>query len=252
VNPETSNKFIKFVRIFLLVLIVIGVVLLLTQKIWVSKLVDKILTYQVFPIASEITPTHETKNYDWCIANGGKDRTPDFNAPKLCILEQRVYVENCISNDQYFVIPKDLMKSVGSDILVKYKSSPNQTISCEYLKGNTDFEIKNEWAEYLFAITNNFLILDSGTGPYPRGLIVYDLIKREKIYSDTYSEPIIVHDNTIDYWTEISEETTEKNCPKIKEYEAGGFGVAIDAHVSLNLSTLIKKELGERRCSPRQ
>lgn len=36
-------NFIKFVRIFLLILIVIGIGLLLTQKFWVPKVVDRIL-----------------------------------------------------------------------------------------------------------------------------------------------------------------------------------------------------------------
>jgi len=37
----------KFIRIFLLVLIVIGIVLLVTQKIWIPKLVDRILVSEV-------------------------------------------------------------------------------------------------------------------------------------------------------------------------------------------------------------
>ncbi len=40
-------NFIKFVRIFLLILIIIGIGLLLTQKMWVSKVVDMILGPQV-------------------------------------------------------------------------------------------------------------------------------------------------------------------------------------------------------------
>lgn len=36
----------KAIRIFLFVLIIIGIVLLCTQKVWVPKLVDKILSYE--------------------------------------------------------------------------------------------------------------------------------------------------------------------------------------------------------------
>lgn len=36
----------KALRIFLLILIIIGIILLLTQKLWVPLLVDKILLYQ--------------------------------------------------------------------------------------------------------------------------------------------------------------------------------------------------------------
>lgn len=38
-------KFIDFIRIFLLVLIIIGIGLLLTQNIWVPKLVSFILQF---------------------------------------------------------------------------------------------------------------------------------------------------------------------------------------------------------------
>ena len=38
-----ASPFIKFIRIFLLILIIIGIILLLTQDMWVPKLVDYIL-----------------------------------------------------------------------------------------------------------------------------------------------------------------------------------------------------------------
>ena len=81
-------------------------------------------------------------SFEWCIANGGDNRTPNYNAPKVCILNNKVYKESCVSNDKYFVISKHIRDSVGSDILVKYKTSLNKNISCEYLKENTDFEVK--------------------------------------------------------------------------------------------------------------
>jgi len=37
----------KFIRIFLLILIIIGIFLLCTQKIWVPKLVNRILSFEV-------------------------------------------------------------------------------------------------------------------------------------------------------------------------------------------------------------
>jgi len=43
---NNSSKTIRIIRIILLILIIIGIGLLLTQKIWVPKLVDKILSYE--------------------------------------------------------------------------------------------------------------------------------------------------------------------------------------------------------------
>lgn len=194
----------------------------------------------------------EPDSFAWCIANGGDDRTPNYNAPKVCVLTNKVYEENCVSNTKYFVIESNLTDSVGANHLVKFKTSENQNFDCKYVVEKGDFEIKNEWAEYALALENNFLILDSGTGPDPRGLVVYDLNLRKKIYEDSYSQPINIQNNIVDYWTGTTKPVTEQNCPEFKQWEEGGSGSAIDAHVSLNLSTLVKKELGEYRCSARQ
>jgi hypothetical protein len=243
----------KFIRIFLLVLIIIGIGLLCTQKIWVPKLVEKILTYQGLPVVSETSSTLKPDTYDWCIANRGKDLTPNFNAPKKCVLDNKIFEENCIKNDKYFVISNNLADSVGSDILVKYKSSPNQIISCEYVVGAGDFGIKNEWAEYLLALENNLLILDSGTSPDPRGLIIYDLSNRKKVYEDEYfSQSVKIQNNTIDYWRPTDIKVTAKNCPNLSEFEKNGTGEGIDSHVILNLSDFSLRELGEYRCTGRQ
>lgn len=200
---------------------------------------------------TQSSATSTSNSFEWCMANGGEDKTPNYNAPKVCVLNNKVYKENCAGNNKYFVISKNITDSVETDIVVKYKSSDNQVISCDYLVGSGDFKIKGD-AEYILALENNFLITDSGTGPDPRELTIYDLNTRKKIYKDSYSQPIDIKDNAINYWTESSEKATEKNCPELKEWEAGGLGAAIDTHMSLNLTTLTKTELGEYRCSPRQ
>lgn len=59
-------NFIKFIRIFLLVLIVIGIILLATQKIWVPKLVDKIIEREKIEISVE-NKKEENKNTDQAV-----------------------------------------------------------------------------------------------------------------------------------------------------------------------------------------
>ena len=44
----------KTIRIFLLVLIIIGIIALITQKIWVPKLVDKILSSENIPVVAPV------------------------------------------------------------------------------------------------------------------------------------------------------------------------------------------------------
>ncbi len=207
-------------------------------------------------ISSKNTEELSTKTqspFEYCMANGGVDKTPNYNAPRICALDNKAYSENCVSNDKYFVVSKDVLGSVGSDILIKHKSSPKQNISCEYNKSNGDLEIlDNESASYILALEGNYLLIDSGTGPDPRGLSVYDITKGKIVFSDKYSQPVDIKNNSISYWAQSSEEANPINCPKYNEYKGFGGSAVITAHVSLNLSNLTKTDLGEKRCSYQQ
>lgn len=192
-------------------------------------------------------------SFDSCASEGGTITTPDYNGPRNCTVDNKLFAEDCISNEKYFVISKQAEDYAGSDILVKYKSSPAEEIACDYSKGESDFEIlNNQGAQYILALENDFLILDSGTGPDPRGLIVYDVKKQKKIFTDGYSQPVTIKDNSISYWAESSIKATESNCASFLENQGHGNPSAIDKRITLNLLTLTTKDLGEQRCSSRQ
>lgn len=162
---------------------------------------------------------------------------------------------SCKENSKYFVISRE--NNGVSDFLVKNKTSNNQVIPCSYDVEEGNFELKNQTATYFLALTDNFLVLDMGTAPPPRTLIVYNLGSRNEIYTDSYSGLAKVRDigvlnDTITYWNPTNEKVTGENCPKLSEYTAGGLGAEIEAKISLNLSNLVKKELGEYRCQPTQ
>jgi hypothetical protein len=212
-------KFINFIRLFLLVLIVIGIGLLLTQNIWVPSLVSAILSHEPKPVIIQATSQNTSGEI------------------------------SCKDSSDYFVIIKSLNDSVGSDILVKYKAEKNQNLPCEYVVNKNDFEIKNAQAEYFLAISDHFLILDSGTAPYPRGLIVYDLNARKIVFTDKYSAPFSANGNFINYWNPTKTAPTSPNCPQLADYTKNGLGAEIEASTTLNLSNLTKQNLGEYRCS---
>ncbi|MEI6843096.1 MAG: hypothetical protein WCK48_01110 [bacterium] len=224
-------KYIKFIRIFLLVLIIIGVGLLLSQNFWVPMLVNQILLWQGAPIVTPVTVQVMPDGSIGTIFSGNL---------------------SCKDSPNYFIISKSLTDSVGSDILVKNKTSQSQSMSCVYTVGQNDFEIKNVEAEYFLAVTGHFLILDKGTAPYPRGLIVYDLNTHKKVYTDKYSAPLVVSSSTVRYWNPTVTKPNNVNCPKLSEYSAGGLGAEIEQFVTLDLSTIIKKDSGQSRCSATQ
>lgn len=161
------------------------------------------------------------------------------------------YNPKCNENSRYFVVSKNIPNSGETDILVKYKKDYNQQIPCIYNVGKTDFEIKGEFQNFL-ALTDNFIILDTGTGPEPRGLIVYNLNSKKMVYTDNYAKPVSTSSDTITYWNPTYQKVTPQNCPQGNQWLSQGLPPIIESHVTLNLLDLTKKELGEYRCVPTQ
>ncbi len=154
----------------------------------------------------------------------------------------------CRDSSKYFVVQKDVADSVGSDILVKYKSNPNENFSCIYAAREDDFEIKNASAEYFLALSGNFLMLDSGTAPEPRELIVYDLAARKIVFSDLYAGPVEAEGGKVTYFSKTAQKPTLLNCPDLAAYEANGLGAVIMSRVMVDLSLLKKADLGAFKC----
>ena len=151
----------------------------------------------------------------------------------------------CHDSPNYIAISRPIINNPGSDLLIKYKTSVGKKIPCNYSIGKNDFELKNNGgANYFMAFEGKFLIMDSGTAVNNRDITVYDLSKQNKVFSDQYSsgDPVIKN-NTITYWTNTKELTTIKNCPQL--YNSGG---AIVSQTLFDLSTLTKKDLGNKRC----
>ena len=73
---------------------------------------------------------------------------------------------------------------VGSDIVVH--TGPTGPCTMDSLPG--DYVFRNEWAEYFAGLIGDNLVLDSGTGPDLRGLIVIELSSRRRIFAGSYVE----------------------------------------------------------------
>lgn len=205
----------RVVQIFLAVLIVIGLGLLASQKLWVPSLVDFIINSEAEQASATIGDLcHETQSY--------------------------------------YGVERHVGDSAITHILVKYKTSPSQHFSCLYIVGRGDFEITNDQPDYLLSFTNHFLIIDRGTAPEPRELIVYDLRSRRQVYTDRYASPWRVLNDTLTYWSPVEAKPTLATCPLLSQYTQDGLGAVIETHVELDLTTLTKKDLGESRCMPTQ
>jgi hypothetical protein len=172
------------------------------------------------------------------------------------ILESQISIADsifvtCYDYPEYYIIARDVPDGVGTDFLIKYKSYPDEKLSCNYVIANGDLEIKNEFAEYYAGLKKDLLILDSTTGPGPSGLIIWDIKKRKKVFEGSWSDPEESSDSTLVYWLE-TDEATEGNCPRLKEWQAEGLSGAIETKVILNLSNFSITKTMQTRCSPRQ
>jgi hypothetical protein len=158
----------------------------------------------------------------------------------------------CHSSSKYFAIQKSLAPDAGSDILIKYKTNPDQNLPCTYKAVNGDFEIKNVMAQYFLTFTDNFLVLDQGTAPEPRGLVVYDLRSHKIAFNDSYAKPVEVVGDSITYLSETDQKPTLQNCPDLNNYTKNGLGAVIMSKVTVDLSSLNKKDLGITECRATQ
>ncbi len=160
-------------------------------------------------------------------------------------------IATCHESSRYMIV-EGSTGEVGTNFLVKYKRQKGEPPVCKYVVNPGDFEIPNEEAEYFFGLQGNLLILDSGTGPDPRGLIIWDLSKKKKVYTGTYSkEEAKIKPGYMEFWLETGR-ATDENCPKSKEWRTNGLGAAIETWVHLDLSDFTVTKSSKTRCSPRQ
>ena len=156
----------------------------------------------------------------------------------------------CHDGGRYRVVARPT-DGVGTDFLVQRRGPGDDRRACSYMPRTGDLEILNENAEYFLVLRGSKLLLDSGTAPEPRGLIIWDLDKRAKVYAGTYSSPYRVDRTGISFWMP-SGEVTETQCPQAARWRAQGLGVALETQVRLTLADLKLVLSQVVRCSPRQ
>jgi hypothetical protein len=217
--------------------------------------IQKEIQTQQFESAEAMATTTadlEMTTYGWCMERGGEDITFDYNSQKRCLFDGRIYESPCMSTEKYQVIQAPSYPEF-TDILVKPKTSPDEHASCEYVVEEGDYIISVSENSFLFGLAENYLLIDSGTGPGPRGLDVYALDKNgERVYSDTYMRPVSIDGTVIDYWTTTDITASAENCEQFKDWRQGGLGAGIDEKVSIDLATLEFTQFGELRCTARQ
>lgn len=140
---------------------------------------------------------------------------------------------------------------VKPSVVTIQQSDDWKKYSNDQLMAIADMDWNNK-AMFFKGREGNFLIIDQGTAPDPRGLIIYDLIAKKQVFYDRYSKPLDITNITVSYWSPTEQVVTEQNCPNYLKWKSGGLGAEIESHIVLDFQTLTKKDLGQIRCQATQ
>jgi len=151
----------------------------------------------------------------------------------------------CYRHARYIVVERDLIDQVGTDLFIRSRAAGR--CDADSLPG--DIVIRNEWAEYFAGLRGDVLILDSGTGPDVRGLIVIDLQTRRRLLETSYVELAAGPDTTsIGIWNGFYLDRPAPGCKP----PTGGLEPGIDSLFTLDLRTGVIRYAGQTRCASRQ
>ncbi len=169
----------------------------------------------------------------------------------------------CMDSPEYFVIDRN-PGAPGLDVVAVRKTDAGMTFPCTASStaallspssSSSFVQLQNDLPEFVLGIAGSrFLIVDSGTAPPPRGLLVYDLSSHSEhpAFTDTYDRPISLATDTVTYWEATTQAVTKANCPDAGTWTSQGLGSVMVSHVELALPALTVKALGEYRCEPTQ
>ena len=135
-----------------------------------------------------------------------------------------------LSNNQIFEVRGNLKDSLFILMLSTFKFTTPATQPTDWTKythdqlmGMVDSDWKNK-PMYFKGLEGNFLIIDQGTSPGPRGIIIYDLNAKKQVLSDSYSQPLDITSTAVGYWNPTAQKVTVQNCPdSVKWTQEGWF-----------------------------
>jgi hypothetical protein len=172
-------------------------------------------------------------------------------APKITKLKNETV---CYSYRKYAVIVSPT-EDVGEQISVILKlGAGDESFLTDLNKAPVHFKVP-EGDNFFYGVYGDFMFIDSGTGPDPRGLDVYDLAQKKDVFNGSYASPIALDkDLRLVYYEEVDEKKLKKkpDCPEAAEWKQNNLVIAYEERVSLDLKTLKVARSGVLRCAARQ
>jgi len=93
---------------------------------------------------------------------------------------------SCIAKDQFIVVSRS-GDAPGNDILARPTTSRSTGATCAFVETPETYRVARAGeAKYVLELKENILILDEGTGPSIRSLVIVDLAARRVVWRSQY------------------------------------------------------------------
>lgn len=146
----------------------------------------------------------------------------------------------CHISSEYYVVAESSRYTETPNIIVKYKSSPDDNFDCAYEVGVNDFEIASS---FFLALTDKFLLVGEDAYAGRGKLVVYDLEKREVVFTDRQVDLSSVENGeiaggTITYLSVATDiEPSAEVCAEFESIRESGLAVIVLTEITVDLES---------------
>lgn len=156
---------------------------------------------------------------------------------------------SCVANERFVVVSRP-GEGPGNDIIARQTTARGSTKACAggYRPGDTRIARAGE-AKYVWGLQGKFLILDEGTGPSIRKLVVVDLARGSEVWSVPYvSEPTPQLSPHGLFFVKYLRIAHKNDCPNAREIVLQGLTPLYVIEGELALPALGFTATGQPRC----
>jgi hypothetical protein len=158
----------------------------------------------------------------------------------------------CHDSAAFRVVERARDDGPGTDFLVQPMPPGAARAACRYRRAPGDFDIPGRDAESFAALVGALLVIDNGTGPEGRRLIVWNVQRRAQVLDTPLGAIVSVNSQHIVYWRPEARPADDANCPQRRRWRAELLGARMQRKVDLDLASLALQPLEDWRCVPRQ
>ena len=156
---------------------------------------------------------------------------------------------SCIASDLYHVISRS-GGAPGNDIIVRPTAGQENAKTCAPGEEPGDFRVAVAGeARYALALEENFLIMDEGTGPSIRNLLVMDLVARREVWRNLYvPEPAPMLSGHKLVFRKYLRIARKSDCPNVRQIVLQELTPLYVVMGELSLSALAFRATGRPAC----